>query len=116
MAVQIFDDFQINYKKVARWQFRQRRSLLQLSLETERSKIFSLVKPEGKSPLVHLEEHETNLVLAVSSDGTELQLEKPVPQGNVSLTVGEWDIPLLAADSCVIQTDGELLITTRHRS
>ena len=110
-AVQrIFDDFQVNYKKLERWHFKQRQDILQVSLQTERAKIFSLVKPEGKSPLVHLEDQEVLQIQEIRDNGTELHLSGPIPPGNITCAIGDIDVPILSTQQNVLVTDGELLI------
>ena len=74
----IYLDFERNFKRFEAWHGKQRRELLQASLQAHQAKIFSLIKPSGKAPLRHLIDAQPLEVLAVSDDLTQLHLAEAV--------------------------------------
>ena len=78
MCERIFDDYQVNYKKLEGWHVRHRQSLLEVTLQTQRSRIFKLTRPEGKSSLSHLEDTKEVTVLAQSDNGDQLHVSEPL--------------------------------------
>ena len=124
MCERIFDDYQVNYKKLEGWHVRQRQSLLDVTLQTQRSRIFRLTRPEGKSSLSHLEDTKEVTVLAQSDSGEQLHvsealLVKPPFQVdadgmNLGATQIDRDIINIAPDYLI--TPGTQVEVTQHYS
>lgn len=71
----IFTDFEHNYRRLETWHLRKRRELLAATFQHQQDRLFSMVKPEAKQPLRHLEQVHLFNVLAVNSDQTQIQLD-----------------------------------------
>ena len=106
----IFADYQINYKKFEKWHAGQRQSLLDITLQSQRSRIFQLVQPEGKAPLRHLEDTTAVDVLAQSEDGTLIHVSKPNPKPPFDIKADSISLPVSNIQDDLITTDGECLV------
>ena len=108
----LFHDFQVNYKKFEAWHVRQRRELLQVTFQTQQTKIFSMVKPEGKSPLTQLEDKKVVHVLAQSDDATMVQVSEPLTVSPpFAIRQDDFEIEVQDIQEDIIQTDADTLFT-----
>lgn len=71
----IFTDFEHNFRRLETWHLRKRRQLLEATFQHQQDRLFSMVKPEAKQPLRHLEQVDLFNVLATNEDQTLLQLD-----------------------------------------
>ena len=108
----LFHDFQVNYKKFEAWHVRQRRELLQVTFQAQQTRIFAMVKPEGKSPLTQLEEKKVVHVLAQSEDAVTLHVSEPIavsPPFNIRYD--DFEIGINDVKEDVITTDADTLFS-----
>eukprot|EP00435_Cladocopium_sp_Y103_P075839 s140_g66.t1 len=57
-----------NYRKMESWHQRHRHELLAAYFQEHHEKLFSMIKPEAKAPLQHLEDVHMTTILAMSED------------------------------------------------
>ncbi len=108
----IFTDFQLNYKKFERWHFKQRQSLLALSSEHQKSRLFAAVKPDQKPQLTHLEERTMVEVIGVSENGQQIQVsESLVLQDPYEIQISSLPLQVYAVNGDVIDIDEDTLVT-----
>ena len=75
----MFEDFQVNFRKLESWHARRRNETLRLHLEAHTDNLFSMVKPQPKGALVHLEEEHAACIIGVSDDRTTVHLDQDIP-------------------------------------
>ena len=111
IAELLFQDFQVNYRKFESWHARQRKALLQVTFQSQQSKIFGMIKPTGKAPLTQLEEVHSVHVLAQSDDGKQIQVPEPLDL-HLPYTIKHEDFALDVEEiqNDIIITDGDTLV------
>ena len=74
--VMIFEDFQYNHRRMEAWHARRRSEILRCQYEADRYKIYEVVKPASKGSLTHLEEEQEALIIGISDDHGQVQLDE----------------------------------------
>lgn len=85
VVVLMFEDFQVNYRKLESWHARRRSETLQLHLEAHTDNLFAIVKPQPKGALEHIEEETSAYIIGVSEDHKMIHLDQEVLVG-ISVT------------------------------
>ena len=74
--IMIFEDFQYNYRRLEAWHARRRSEILRCQYEADRYKIYEVVKPASKGSITHLEEEQEALIIGISDDRSQVQLDE----------------------------------------
>ncbi len=108
----IFTDFQLNYKKFERWHFKQRQSLLGASMEHQKSRLFTAIKPDHKPQLTHLEDRTVVEVIGVSDDGQQIQVTEPLAlQDPYEFQISSLPLQVHAVHEDILDIDEDMLVT-----
>lgn len=118
----MFEDFQVNFRKLESWHARRRNETLRLHLEAHTDNLFSMVKPQPKGALVHLEEEHAACIIGISDDRTMVHFDQDIPVGiSVTYEVGGMPAYVQKDDECIysLQTEGRFepgdeLVATQH--
>ena len=107
----LFQDFQVNYRRFESWHVGQRKALLQVTFQSQESKIFGMITPTGKAPLTQLEETHSVHVLAQSDDGKQIQVSEPLDL-HLPFTIKHDDFALGVEEvqQDILHTDGDTLV------
>ncbi len=100
----IFDDFQHNYRRLEAWHAKRRSEILRCQYESDRYKIYESVKPPSKGSLTHLEEEQEALIIGISDDHTQVQLDDDLS------ALGTVDY-LLEGARVAAQQDEDMILT-----
>ena len=124
MVELIWEDFQCNYRKFESWHVRRRKELLTVQMEENHNRLFAQVKPPNKQALTHLQESSTALIIGVSEDGLQIQLDQELPSSEdiqfqiedrpATLTFETADVATIEFDGCCVP--GAEVTATQHFS
>ena len=108
----IFEDFEINYRKLESWHCRRRRELLEVSFRDKTSKLFASLKPVSRNELNHLISTSTYTIVSVNQPGTIVTTDNPLPMGpqhEYFLGPHTAQISLQEDGTYLVDTDGLLI-------